>query len=220
MEEALRIKEKFSGKVTAISMGPPQAKEVLQDALAMGADEAVLLCDMAFAGADTLATAYPLARGIQKLGHFDLIICGNETVDGATAQVGPQLAEFLGIPHITSVIEVEFTNEKSMLVKRALEHGYLKVEVEPPVLITVLEEINEFRLPSIMGIMEASSREIKVWDSSAIEADKEKLGLGGSPTRVTSSFEVESKRRREVLEGSPQEATQAAIKKLRELGAI
>ena len=119
------------------SMGPPQARDAVEEALAIGADDAVLLCDKVFSGADTLATAYSLAYGIQKMGHFDLILCGNETIDSATGQVGPQLAELLDIPHVSFVNQVAFEQGKNLIVKRALEQGYMKVRVKLPALLSV-----------------------------------------------------------------------------------
>lgn len=220
LEEALRIRERFSGKVTAISMGPPQAREALEEAFAMGVDDAVLICDRAFAGADTLATAYPLAGAIKKLGKFDLVLCGNETVDGATGQVGPQLAELLDIPHVTYVKNIEFVEGESLIATRAIERGYLKVKVRLPALLAVVREINQFRLPTCLAIIEATKRESKTWTNKDIGASQEKIGLEGSPTRVTGGFELESKRKREILQGSPEAMAKEAARKLRETGAI
>ena len=220
LEEALRIRDQFSGEVTAISMGPPQAREAMEEALAMGVDDAVLLCDRAFAGADTLATAYSLAGAIKKLGKFALILCGNDTVDGATGQVGPQVAELLSIPHVTYVNKVEFVDGESLIATRAIERGYLRVKVKLPALFAVVREINQFRLPTALGIIEATKKEIKVWNAEDIETTKETIGLDGSPTRVIGGFELELKRKREILEGSPEEIAKEAVKKLRELGVI
>ena len=216
----MRIRERFSGKVTAISMGPPQAKETLEEALAMGIDDAVLLCDRAFAGADTLATAYPLAGAIEKLGKFDLILCGNESVDGATGQVGPQIAELLDIPHVTYVNKVEFADGGTLIVTRTIEWGYLKIKVRLPALLTVVRKINQFRLPTVMGIIEATGKEIKVWNAEDIQAKNETIGLDGSPTRVIGGFELESKRKGEILEGTPEVMARKAVEKLHELGVI
>jgi len=220
LEEGLRIRERLSGRVTALSMGPPQAREVLEEALAMGVDDAVLLCDRALAGADTLATAYSLARAIKKLGKFDIILCGNQTIDGATGQVGPQLAELLDIPHVTYANRIEFVDGSFLVVRRVIEHGYLDVNLQLPALICVLREINQFRLPTAIGIIEAASKEIKTWNCGDIEADTEYVGLGGSPTRVVGVFKHKLERRREILEGSPQEVAQKAVHRLRELGGI
>jgi len=220
VEEALRIREKFSGKVTAISMGPPQAKEVLEEAYAMGVDEGVLLCDSTFAGADTLATAYTLAQAIQKLGRFDLILCGNESIDGATGQVGPQLAEFLGIPHITYVTRLEFQGEREALATREIEYGYLKVKFRLPAAVTVLKSINQYRLPTVMDIMQAAGKEVKTWNCEETGGEKTCLGLEGSPTRVAGLVALQTKRKREILKGSEEEIARMAVKRLHEYGVI
>ncbi len=220
LEEALRIRERFSGKVTAISMGPPKAREALEEALAMGVDDAVLLCDRAFAGADTLATAYALAGAIKKLGKYELVLCGNETADGATGQVGAQVAELLDIPHVTYVNKVDFLDGESLIATRAIERGYLKVEVRLPALLAVIREINQFRLPTVLGIIEATRKEIKTWTNEDVGASQETIGLNGSPTQVIGGFELELKRKREILEGSPEVIAKEAVRKLRELGVI
>jgi len=220
IEEALRIRERFVGRVTAISMGPPQAKEALQEAMAMGVDEAVLLCDRALAGADTWATAYPLAEAIKKIGRFDVVLCGNETVDGATAQVGPQLAELLDIPHVTHVTAIEFASERSWVIKRAIERGYMKVALELPALIAVLKEINQPRLPSVIAIMEAAGKEISNWVCRDMGLAETMVGLGGSPTQVVGTFEQEVKRAREIIQGSEAEVAKKAVRRLKELGVL
>ncbi|HOG17568.1 MAG TPA: electron transfer flavoprotein subunit beta/FixA family protein [Syntrophales bacterium] len=220
IEEALCIRERFSGKVTAITMGPPQAREVLEEAYALGADEGVLLCDLTLAGADSLATAYTLAKGIQKIGKYDLVLCGNESIDGATQQVGPQLAELLGIPHVTHVVEVNWLNEREAVVKRAIEYGYLKVKVKMPAVMTVVKSINTCRLPSVLDIMGAAGKEVQKWGCCDINGATECVGLPGSPTRVIGIVQVESKRKREMLKGSEEEMAKSAVKRLREYGVI
>lgn len=220
IEEALIIRDKFGGRVTAVSMGPSQAKETLQEALAMGADEAVLLCDRSLGGADSLATAYPIADAIRHIGNFDVILCGNETVDGATAQVGPQLAEFLEIPHATHVTAIEFTSEKSWTVKRAIERGYMKVVLELPALIAVLKEINQPHLPSVVDIMSAASKTINEWGCSNLTLAAPIIGLGGSPTKVVGNFEQDIRRGKDILKGQEVEVVRKAIKRLKELGAL
>ena len=217
LEEALRIREELSGKVTVISMGPPQARHAIEEALAIGADNGVLLCDESFAGADTLATAYSLAYGIQKLGHFALILCGNETIDSATGQVAPQLAEFLDVPHVTSVAQVAFEQEGSLIVRQVLEGGYMKVRVRLPAVLAVTKEINQPRLPTVWAIMEASSKEMQIWGASDIGAAPDRIGLAGSPTQVTGVFEHDTRRRREIIEGSPSQIAKKAVDRLQEL---
>ncbi len=220
LEEGLRIREKFSGKVTALSMGPPQAREALEHALAMGADDAILLCGNAFAGADTLATAYALAGAIGKLGHFDLILCGTYSADGSTGQVGPRLAELLDIPHITHATKIEFKDSRFLKVIRALEYGYLKIEVQLPALLAVERRINLYRLPSLIGIMEATEKEIKVWDHSDIGIPENLLGAAGSVTKVRDTFKQDLSRKGKILQGSAEDVAKEAVKDLYEMGVI
>ena len=159
VEEALRIREALGGSVTVLTMGPPQARTCLEDALAMGADRGVLLCDTVFAGADTLATAAVLAAGIRSAGDFDLVLCGNESVDGATGQVPSQLAEALGWPRVTHARKIGFADGgRVALVEREIEGGFLRVEARLPAVIAVVKRINRFRLPTIFGILEAGKK--------------------------------------------------------------
>jgi electron transfer flavoprotein beta subunit len=150
IEAGLRIKEKVGGKLTVITMGPPQAETALREAISMGADDALLLSDRAFAGSDTWATSYTLSRAIEKLGA-DIIICGKQAIDGDTAQVGPEVAEFLNIPHISYVRKIEDVTKDSIRVQRLMDEGYDIVESTLPVLLTVVKELNEPRLPSLKG---------------------------------------------------------------------
>jgi len=145
VEEGLRLREQFGGTVTVLSMGPPQVAETLREAISMGADRAVLLSDIDFAGADTLATSYTLARAIKKIGRFDLVICGKQAVDGDTAHVGPSLAEKLGIPHVSCIIKMHEVTDKYMVTGRMTEEGTEKVKISLPGLITVSKGINEPR---------------------------------------------------------------------------
>ncbi len=220
LEEGLRIKEKFSAKVAVITMGPPQARRALEEALAMGADEAFLLCDKAFAAADTLGTACALAPGIQKIGHFDLVLCGNETVDSGTGQVGPQIAQFLNIPYLTKVKEIAFDEERTLIVKRGLEQGYMRVRVKLPALLAVNKEINKPRLTTAFGIIAAAEKEIKAFDCRELGVDPNDVGISGSPTRVVETFQRVSQRRREVIYGSPEEAVKKTTERLKEFGAL
>jgi len=219
IEAGLQIKEKVGGKVTVITMGPPQAETALRDALSMGADEAMLLTDRAFAGADTWATAYTLSRAIKKLGA-DIIICGKQAIDGDTAQVGPELAEFLDIPHVAYVNRIETIKENSIVIHRLMEDGYDIVESSIPVLITVVKEINEPRLPSLRGKMAAKKAEIKKLSSRDIEADESLVGLKGSPTQVKRIFAPELKKDRKIFEGTPEEQAQKLIEELRRLQCV
>ena len=214
LEEALRIRERFSGRVIVLTMGPPQARKALEEALAMDADTAVHLCDQAFAGADTLATAAALACGIRKLGHLDLVLCGDTTIDSGTGQVAVQLAEFLDLPSITNVEELTFENEQSLLVKRIWERGYIKVRTKLPAVIAVTDGINQPRLPTVLGIMAATQKDIKSWNAADIGADASCVGLSGSPTRMFEMSKFHAERQGEILQGSPEEVVTRAIDKL------
>ncbi len=191
IEEALRLREKFGGKVTVISMGPPQAKEALKEAIAMGADEAILLSDRAFAGSDTWATAYTLANAIRKIGDFDVILCGKQAIDGDTGQVGPGIARQLDIEQLTYVFKIQEIDfqAKRIKVERLLEEGREVVETRLPALLTVVKDINQPRYPTIMGIRRATRTEIPVWTAADLpDAKPELLGLKGSPTQVVRVF--------------------------------
>lgn len=215
IEEGLRLVEKYGGKVTVITMGPPQAEEALRQALAMGADEAILLSDRTFAGADTLATAYTLSQAIKKIGDFDLITCGKQAFDGDTAQVGPGLAEQLGIPQITYAIEVE-VEERKLRVKRLLEDRFEVVETRLPALITVVKHINDPRHAGLRGVMKARKAEIPTWTAEDIEADPLRCGLNGSPTNVVKVFSPQREHKGEILEGESEEVAHGLIERLRE----
>jgi len=219
LEEGFSIRDSYSGKIAVLTMGPPQARRALEEALAMGADEAVLLCDRAFAEADTLATAYSLACAVRTMGHFDLILCGNETADSGTSQVGPQLAQFLGISCVSNVKEITFEEEMSLVAKQSLEGGYMKVRLRLPALITVRKEINKPRLATAFGIIEAAEKEIKEWCCKDVEVDSNCIGSAGSPTKVLEPIEL-PRRKGEIMTGSPEEAVKKAIEKVRELGGL
>ncbi len=212
VEEALRLKKKHGGEVTVVTMGPPQAKEALKKCLAMGADKAVLISDRKFAGADTLATSYTLSRAISKM-NYDVIFCGKQAIDGDTAQVGPQLAEFLGIPQITYVIKVEVDPEKrTVIAHRETDDGYEVIKSKLPVLMTATKGLNEPRLPTVMGIMKASKKEIKVMTFEDLGGNEEDYGLKGSPTQVVDIFPppVRSKGEKIIVE-DPKEAAAKII---------
>lgn len=187
LEAALVLKEKHGGKVTVVSMGPPQAKDALKECLAMGADAAILVSDRAFGGADTLATSYTLAAAIKKLGAVDLVLCGKQAIDGDTAQVGPEMAEHLGIPQVTYMNKIEI-NGTTARIEREHEDGYEVVEVSLPVLLTVIKSANEPRFPTVKGTMRANRADIPVWTVNDLEVDQSQLGLKGSPTQVRKIF--------------------------------
>ena len=214
IEAGLQMKEKVGGKVSVLTMGPPQAETALREAVAMGADEAVLLSDRAFAGSDTWATSFTLSKAIGKMGA-DVIICGKQAIDGDTAQVGPETAEFLNIPHISYVRKIEEVSGNSIKVQRMMDEGYDVVEAAFPVLITVVRELNEPRLPSLKGKMAAKKAEIKKWSSADIMADENDLGLKGSPTQVKNIFTPDARSGRKIFEGTPEEQVEALIQELR-----
>ena len=219
IEAGLQIREKMGGRVTAITMGPPQAETALRDAISIGVDEAVLLTDRAFAGADTWATSYTLSKAIEKLGA-DIVICGKQAIDGDTAQVGPEIAEFLNVPHITYVSKIKDIREGSLRVERLMDEGYDVVESSLPVLLTVVRELNTPRLPSLKGKMAAKKAEIKKWTLSDIGADADKVGLKGSPTQVRNIFAPEARKDRRMLEGTPEEQVDSLIVELRDLKCV
>jgi electron transfer flavoprotein beta subunit len=214
IEEGVRIKEKVGGNVTVLSMGIPKVADLLRETVAVGADNAVLLSDRAFAGADSLATAYALSMGIRKIGAYDLIICGKQATDGDTAQVGPSLAEKLGIPHTTYVRKIEEITDGTVRCQRMTEDGYEVIEMPLPAVITVVKEINEPRLPSMKGKLKAKKTEVTVYTADDIGADKNLCGLKGSPTQVVRTFVPVHEINGEMLDGTPREQAQKLADKL------
>jgi len=214
LEEALRIKDKISTSVTTISMGPPQAKEALRKVLAMGVDKAILISDPAFAGSDTLATSYILSQAIKRLGSFDLIITGKQAIDGDTAQVGPGIAEWLGIPQLTYVRRLEIKNGM-IRAERALEDYFEVVEAKLPALITVTKEINEPRYPSLRGLLMAKKAEIPVWTNEHLKLPLNRIGLDGSPTRVVKVFTPKLPPKGEILEGDLNQKADKIIEEIK-----
>ncbi|MFZ6016677.1 MAG: electron transfer flavoprotein subunit beta/FixA family protein [Nitrospirota bacterium] len=216
LEAGLQIRERVGGKVTVLTMGPPQAENALREAISMGADNAVLMTDRAFAGSDTWATAYTLSKAIEKIGA-DIIFCGKQAIDGDTAQVGPEIAEFMNIPHIAYVRKIEDIKNDSIKVQRLMDEGYDIVESSLPVLLTVVKELNEPRLPSLKGKIAAKKAEIKKMGLLETGADENTLGLKGSPTQVKKIFAPETKKDRKMLEGTPEEQVDTLVKELRSL---
>lgn len=216
IEEGLRIKEKYSGELIVITMGPPQAEEALRKCLAMGADEAILISDKTFAGSDTLATAYTLSLVIRPL-KPDLIICGKQAIDGDTAQVGPELAEQLGIPQITYVKKVEIPEDKkNIILHRETDDGYEIIQCKLPVLITVLKILNEPRYPSIRGILTAKKKEIRMVKANDLKANSAMLGADGSPTQVINIFTPQPHQKGKLVKLEPKDASQEIVNFLRQ----
>ena len=220
LEAALQIKDKNPDTVVVvISMGPPQAKTMLRECLAMGADEAYLLSDRAFGGADTFATSTTLAAGINKIGDVDIIFAGRQAIDGDTAQVGPQVAQRLDIPVVTYVEDISIHDGK-VTVHRQLEDGYEVIEVNTPCLLTAVKELNEPRYMSVGGIINAYKKEIPVWGHKDVDIDPENCGLTASPTQVLRSFTPPPKGKGEMLNGTNADIANTLINKLREKHAI
>jgi electron transfer flavoprotein alpha/beta subunit len=220
IEEALRLREKHGGKVTAFTMGPPQAAEALKEAISLGVDEVVLLSDRCFAGADTWATSYALSQGIKKLGTFDLIIAGKQAIDGDTAQVGPETADMLGIPFVAYIKKIEQVEGTTMVAERMMDEGYDVVETSLPALITVVKEINQPRVPSLKGKMKAKNLKVTTWSAKDVNADEAKCGLKGSPTKVVKIFPPVPRGQREILSGTMEDQLTTVVRKLKEQSLI
>lgn len=213
VEQALRIKDRYAAHVTAISMGPPTAEAVLRRAVSLGADEAVLLSDMAFGGADTLATSKVLAEAIRRLDQHrpvDLVICGQQTIDGDTAQVGPGIACRLGFSQLTLVDEISKVDLKSRVicVRRRLEQHREVVEAPLPAMVTVVREINVPRYPTVPGRLHAADAPLPTWSNSLLKMEAEKIGLRGSPTQVKRIF-APQRSKGEVVQGEGEQQGQA-----------
>ena len=214
LEEAVRLRERCGGKVIAISMGPPQAEEALRETISLGADEAILLSDRALAGSDTWATSYILSRAMAKIADYDVIICGRQTLDGDTGQVGPELSEMLRIPFVAYVSKVEEIRDGYIRVQRMVEEGYETIEMALPAVITVVKEINVPRLPSLRGSMKAKTAQIPVWTAEDIGVEGDKAGIAGSPTRVVRVFFPQRTHKSEMLQGSLEEQVDNLIGRL------
>jgi len=217
LEAALRLRQSCGGRVTAITMGPAQATQVLEKAVAMGADDAVLVSDRKFAGSDTWATSLTLARAVQHLGLFDLVLCGKQAIDGDTAQVGPGIAAHLGIPQVTYVTRLAPAARAGCLcVERLLESGTATVEVQLPAVVTVLKEANEPRLPTLAGRLRACQLTPRRLDAATVGLDEAHTGLAGSPTRVI-RIDVPSTNRQNLrLSGDPNQVCRQLLDHLRD----
>ena len=214
LEAAVQIKEKTGAKVIVLTMGPPQAEASLREAISLGADEAVLLSDRLFAGSDTWATSYTLAKAIEKM-DAGIVFCGKQAIDGDTAQVGPETAEFLNIPHISYIKKIEDITDSSIKVQRLMDEGYDVVESPLPVLLTVVRELNDPRMPSLKGKMAARKAEIKTMNAADIGAEEDSLGLKGSPTQVRNIFAPEMNAERMMIDGTPEEQVNKLIEELK-----
>ena len=225
VEEGVRIKERLGSdekiggglEIIAMTMGPPQAEDILKEAISMGVDEAVLVSDRAFAGADTWATSQTLASAIEKIEDCRLIIFGKQTLDGDTGQVGPELAQRLNIPFIGYVSEIQEISKKKIKVKRLMEDRYEILETRLPAAISVIKDINTPRVPSLRGKMKAKNVQIPVWGLNDLGASKDEVGLSGSFTQVAKIFIPKTEYEVEVFEGTGEEQVEKLFGKLNEL---
>lgn len=219
MEAALELKEREGATVVAVSMGPPQAEEMMRELLAMGADEAVLVSGREFGGSDTFATSQIIAGAIHHLGieEGDLVLCGRQAIDGDTAQVGPQIAEKLHLPQVTYATGIQ-KDGNTYTVKRALEDGYMTIQVQSPCLITCIKELNEPRYMTVQGVFEADEKPLTVLDYEALKdeplIETDTIGLKGSPTNIFKSFNPPVKGQGEMLEGNEKEMAAALADRL------
>ncbi len=220
LEEGVRLKERYGGKVTVITMGPPQAVDMLREAISVGADQAILLSDREFAGSDTLATSYTLAQAVKKTAEYDLILCGRQTLDGDTGQVGPEMSQVLGLPFTAYVSKVEEAGNGILRVQRMVDDGHEVIEITLPAIITVTKEINVPRLPSLRGMVKSKSAQIPTWTAADINADLQSVGRSGSATVVVKTFVPERVRHGQVLQGTVEEQIAALLSKLKETRVI
>ena len=215
LELALQLKDKYGAHVTVITMGLPQAEDILHEALAMGVDRAILLTDRKLGGADTLATSNALAGALRNIEH-DLIITGRQAIDGDTAQVGPQIAEHLDLPQVSYLENLEYDGKKTFTIRKQTEEGYQMLEVDAPCLVTVLAPAFKARYMSVSGIVEAYGREVEVWGADKIDVADEKIGKAGSPTSVAKAFPKSLKPAGEQYDVDPEQAVGIIVSKLKE----
>jgi electron transfer flavoprotein beta subunit len=220
LEEGVRLKERLGGEVVAVTATSEDAKMTVREALAMGADEAYIVSDPSLEDADTLVTSYVLCEAVKKIGQFDLILCGEASVDSYSAQVGPRLAERLGIPQITYVRKFSFDGE-AVTAERSLEECYETVKAKIPVLLTVTGEINEPRIPSLMAIMKASKKPIVEWNLEDLKISKDEVGRAGSAIEVTEVLAPKVERKSVAIKGeTPEEVAEKLAKALIKEGIV
>jgi electron transfer flavoprotein beta subunit len=220
MEAALQLKAKFDVHISVLSMGPPEAGNIVKECLALGADQGFLLCDPAFGGADAYATAFTLAKGIEKIGAYDVILCGMASSDGSTEWVGPEIAAILDVPVVTMVKEIVESDREQWKVKASLENGYRLMQVGLPAVFTVTRDLNTPRTLSFSGIIKARQKEITQWAVSDLEVPAEAVGLKGSPTLVSELSSTESKREAEMIAGTREEKADVLVQKLADVGVL
>ncbi|MDC7225649.1 MAG: electron transfer flavoprotein subunit beta/FixA family protein [Spirochaetales bacterium] len=225
VEAALKLKEKFGGKIVIFTMAPPDGREKLMEVLAMGADEAVLVSDREFGGADTLATSYTLVKAVEKKSaeseSFDLILSGNESADGATGHVPAQVGEMLGFNHLSAIVQIVAEGEgrpDSLTVFQKIENGKNEFEIKLPAVIGVTRDINKPRYTSAMGVIKAKKKPFDTYDCEALSPDKSRIGIEGSPTKAGAIFTPDTGRKSEELSGSPEEIAEELVKRIKAIG--
>ncbi len=220
LEEALKVKDQNPDTiVTVVTMGPPQAEIMLRECLAMGADEAYLVTDRAFGGSDTWATSNAIASACKKIGNYDIIFAGRQAIDGDTAQVGPQIAEKLGLPQVTYVQKFEYNNG-TVRVERQLEDGYEVIEIKTPCMLTAIKELNEPRYMAVDKIFDAMQKEIKTLTINDLDVEPTQVGLKASPTRVARSFTPQPKGKGKMLEGTTKDRIEQLVVELKQKHVI
>jgi electron transfer flavoprotein beta subunit len=220
MEAALQLKAQFDAHISVLSMGPPEAGNIVKECLALGADRGFLLSDPSFGGADAYATAFTLAKGIEKIGSFDVIFCGMASSDGSTEWVAPEIATFLNIPVVTMVKEIVVLDKKWWTVKSSLENGYRLMKVKLPAAFTVTRDLNTPKTLSFSGIIKARKKEIVQWGLRDLAIPAEAVGLKGSPTRVSNLSATETKRQVEMFAGTREEKAKQLVQKLTDAGVL
>jgi electron transfer flavoprotein beta subunit len=218
LETAVTLKETCGATITVLTMGPPQAIDALSEAIGMGADRAILLSDRAFAGADTWATSFTLGKAIEHAGEFDLVLAGRQAIDGDTAQVGPQVADFLNLPQVTYVFDIEAVKPDYIVVKRRMEDGYERVQCSLPALLTIIAGEKQPRYPLVSALILACREKapIQVWNAADIGVTTAEIGLEGSLTHVIKTFAPKFERQGEFLEGSTFNVAQSLIERFKE----
>ncbi len=220
LEEALSLRERLGGLVAAVSMAPGSAAETIREALAMGADEAHLLSDRAFAGSDSLSTSRVLAAGIRKAGPFDLVLAGNESADGGTVHVPSQVGELLDVAHLVNVIRLEVSPDGRVVARTRIENGIMEVEGALPMVVGVRREINTPRYTSLMGVMAAQEKPLRVWGAGELGVDAADVGLEGSGMKPRRLSRPGYGRKGEMLGGGPEEAVRRIVAILRAEGVL
>jgi electron transfer flavoprotein beta subunit len=220
LEAALALRDSHGGEVVLLSMAPPFTIPILREGLAIGADRAILLSDPAFSGSDTLATAHILAAGCKWIRAFDLVLCGNMTLDGSTAQVCSQLAELLDLPNVMHVTALDWKEGDTLVVTQKIEHGHVKLKAHIPIVLSVRKELNKPRYTPFTGILAAESKEIKVLSNAELKIDPGLIGLNGSPTKMAGLELRKFKRAKERLEGPPEDIVHKLVERIYQYGII